>query len=133
MDRSEAIEFLKGHRQAVLATVKPDGQPHLTNVLAVYHGDAMWVSITESRVKYRNLVRDPRASLLVLGDNFWQFLVVEGRTTLIHLPEALPLLREYYEAASGPHPNWDEYDRAMTADRRVIAAISIDRLYPLTR
>ncbi|HLJ65962.1 MAG TPA: PPOX class F420-dependent oxidoreductase [Chloroflexota bacterium] len=133
MDRSEGIEFLKTHRQAILATIMPDGRPHLTNVLSVYHDGEMWISITETRLKYRNLVRDPRASLLLLGDNFWQYLVVEGRASLTHLPDALPLLREYYEMASGPHPNWEEYDAAMIDDRRVVAALSIDRLYPIAR
>jgi PPOX class probable F420-dependent enzyme len=132
MNESEAGEFLKTHRSAVIATIHNDGRPQLSNVGAVYKQDRMWVSITETRVKYRNLVRDSRASLLILGDNFWQYLVVEGKATLIHMPEALPMLREYYRLASGEHPNWDEYDAAMAKDRRVLAEISIDRMYPLS-
>jgi hypothetical protein len=44
------------------------------------------------------------------------------------MPEALPMLRAYYEAASGPHPSWDEYDEAMRKDRRVLAELSIDHV-----
>jgi PPOX class probable F420-dependent enzyme len=132
MNESEAREFLKTHRSAVMATIHRDGRPQLSNVGTVYRQDRMWVSITEDRVKYRNLVRDPRASLLILGDNFWQYLVVEGKATLIHMPEALPMLREYYRLASGEHPDWGEYDEAMAKDKRVLAEVSIERMNPLS-
>lgn len=131
MNETDAREYLRTHRQAVLATTRKDGRPQLSNVLVVYEGDRLLVSITETRAKYRNLVRDPRATLLVMGDTFWQYLTVDGTATLIHLPDALSLLRTYYELASGPHANWGEYDEAMRQDRRVMASISIDHMYPL--
>jgi hypothetical protein len=65
---------------------------------------------------------------MIDGDSPWQYLVISGRVTLTHMPEALPMLRAYYEAASGPHPNWDEYDEAMRKDRRVLAELSIDHV-----
>jgi len=47
----------------VLATIKRDGRPQLSNVQ--YHFDArslvLQVSVTEPRAKTRNLRRDPRA------------------------------------------------------------------------
>jgi len=134
MNRAEAEEFLRTHRQVVLGTIKEDGRPHLTSVLGVYDEGRILISITETRVKYRHLRRDPRATALFLGDNFWQYLVVEGTATLTHLPEAASALRHYYELASGgPHPNWDEYDRAMVGERRVLLSLSIDHIYPLDR
>jgi PPOX class probable F420-dependent enzyme len=123
-------EFLRKHKQAVLGTIGSRGGPHLTNVLQAFDNGKLLISIAETRVKYRNLVRDPRASVLVLGDSFWQYAVVEGRATLIHLPEARERLRTYYELATGgPHENWDEYDRAMQDERRVLLELSIDRVY----
>jgi PPOX class probable F420-dependent enzyme len=134
MKESDVANFLSSHRQAIFATIRKDGRPQLTNVLAAYHDGSLWVSITETRAKYHNLVRDPRATLLVLGDNFWQYLVIDGTATLTRLPDALPLLREYYQLATGnDHPNWEEYDEAMRTDRRVLASISIDHVYPLDR
>jgi hypothetical protein len=65
---------------------------------------------------------------MIDGDSPWQYAVISGRVTMTHLPDALPLLREYYEAASGPHENWEEYDEAMRRDRRVLAALSIDHV-----
>ncbi len=132
MNRAEAVRFLRTHKQAVIATIKRDGRPQLSNVLVVYKDGELWVSIAETRAKYHNLRRDNRVTVLVNGDSFWQYLVVEGMARLVHLPEAAPLLREYYELASGPHPDWDEYDQAMVRERRVLAAISVDHLYPLS-
>jgi PPOX class probable F420-dependent enzyme len=132
MNWEEGIEFLKRHKQAIFATIRFDGRPQLSNVLTVYDEGSLLISITETRAKYRNLVRDPRATVLVQGDNFWQYLVVDGNATLVHLPEALPLLIKYYRLAAGEHPNWEEYAEAMQSERRVVAIISIDHLYPLS-
>jgi PPOX class probable F420-dependent enzyme len=133
MNKAEADEFVKTHKQAVLATIKKDGRPQLSNVLAVYKLGELWISIAETRAKYHNLKRDPRATLVLLGESFWQYLTVEGTARLAHMPDALPMLREYYELATGgPHENWQEYDDAMASERRVLAAISIEGMYPLT-
>jgi PPOX class probable F420-dependent enzyme len=121
--------FLAAHTQAIIATIRKDGSPHLTNVLSHYSDGKMFVSITETRAKYKHLVREPRASLHVGGDNFWQYVVVEGGARLVHMPEALVPLRQLYESLSGkPHPDWDEYDEAMRQDRRVLLELMIEKL-----
>jgi PPOX class probable F420-dependent enzyme len=131
MNPSQTEEFLRTHREAIIATIRKDGRPQLSNVLAVYRDGKLLVSTATTRAKYHNLVRDPRVTVLVLGDNFWQYLVVNGTATFTHLPEARVPLREYYELASGgPHPDWEEYDRAMEAEKRVLLSISIDSTYP---
>lgn len=133
MNHQQALAFLQNHHQAVLATINPDGRPQLSNVLVAYHQDRLLISITETRVKYRNLVRDPRATVLVLGDTFWHYLTVEGTANLTPMPEALGQLREYYQLSSGgPHPDWEDYDRAMREEKRVLASVSIERMYPLS-
>jgi PPOX class probable F420-dependent enzyme len=122
-------QFLRTHRNAVLATARKDGRPQLSRVLAVYRdNDTIWMSITEDRVKYRNLVRDPRATVMIDGDSPWQYAVISGRASMTHMPEALPMLREYYESSSGAHPNWEEYDEAMRRDRRVLLELSVDHV-----
>lgn len=132
MNAQEAESFLRTHRQAVLVTIGRQGRPQTSNVLAVHEGDRFLVSTSERTAKYRNMARDPRVTVHVLGDTFWQWLAVEGTATFTHMPEALPGLREYYEAATGgPHPDWDEYDRAMATEQRVLCSITIDRVYPL--
>lgn len=127
MDRQTVDAFLGAHKQLVLATIRRDGRAQLSNVLGVYRAGELLVSTRESSAKYRNVQRDPRVTAVIQGDNFFQYLVVDGRARFTRMPEALPLLREYYEMASGgPHPNWDEYDEAMAQEQRVVLHISID-------
>jgi PPOX class probable F420-dependent enzyme len=133
MNTAEAEQFVRETKQAVLVTIGKDGRPQTSNVLVVYHDGELQLSIAETRVKYRNLVRDPRVTVHLVGASFWQWLAVEGRATMTTMPDALPMLHSYYELATGgPHPDWDEYDRAMAAERRVFASISIDRMYPVS-
>ncbi len=36
---------------------------------------------------------------------------------------------EYYRAAAGEHPDWDEYRATMVSDRRVLLTIRVERVY----
>lgn len=78
------LALISGHSLGVLATIKRDGRPQLSNVS--YHFDprsmAIQVSITEPRAKTRNLRRDPRASILVDADDGWSYAVAEGTAEL---------------------------------------------------
>jgi uncharacterized protein len=120
----------------VLATVKRDGRPQLSNVQ--YYFDArhvaVLVSITEPRAKTRNLRRDPRASLLVSSDDGWSYAVAEGTAQLT--PPAVAVdddtveaLITLYRNIAGEHPDWDDYRHAMGTDRRVLLTLPITHVY----
>jgi hypothetical protein len=134
MTEDEARAFVARHHQAVLATLKRDGRPQLSNIsYAVDHDGLIKISTARTRAKVHNLRRDPRASLAVQGDNWHEYLVVEG-TAQIQDDDPIPGLRRLYQLIRGaPHPNWDEFDEAMRREQRVILAITMDRFYPLER
>ena len=134
MNEQQGCEFIAQSSRAVLATIKRDGRPQLSNVSYTLDEDGrIKISVTRDRAKTRNLQRDPRASLLVLGENWYQYLVVEGTAEIQDGPETLAELRRVYERITGrPHPNWAEFDEAMVRDGRVVLALTIDRLYPLS-
>ena len=89
------------------------------------------VSSRETAYKVRNLVRDPRASLCMFTDGFYGgWVQVDGIAEIVHLPEAMELLVDYYRRLSGEHPDWDEYRTAMRKERRVVIRISIERAGP---
>ncbi|ATL69145.1 PPOX class F420-dependent oxidoreductase [Nocardia terpenica] len=50
---------------ATMATVGRDGQPHLTVNWIERDGDELLYSTTVTRQQYKNLVRDPRVSVLI--------------------------------------------------------------------
>jgi PPOX class probable F420-dependent enzyme len=130
------LAVIAGIKLAVLATIKRDGRPQLSNV--TYHFDprnlVVEVSITEPRAKTRNLRRDPRATLLVSSDDGWSYAVAEGNAILTP-PAASPhddtveALIALYRNVAGEHPDWDDYRRAMVDDRRVLLTMPISHVY----
>jgi PPOX class probable F420-dependent enzyme len=127
-----ATEFLRGHHRAVLATTRSDGRPQLSPVVAaVDELGRVLISTRETAVKTRNLARDPRASLCVMGDAFFgDWIQVDRTAQIIHLPDALEELVDYYRRISGEHPDWADYREAMQRDRRVIVRLTITRAGP---
>lgn len=131
--RSEVEDFLANHGRVVVATLDLDGRSQMSLVVATYlEGHIMFTTPSGTR-KARNLGRDPRVTALVLGDNFWEYLTIEGHATLDSLPQARDLMRTVYERIAGkPHPDWDEYDEAMRTEARVVVKITPERVYPLS-
>ncbi|MCC6177698.1 MAG: PPOX class F420-dependent oxidoreductase [Chloroflexi bacterium] len=134
LTHEQALEFVRRNSRAVLATIKRDGRPQLSNVVYTLDDDGLIkISVTRDRAKTRNVLRDPRASLSIVADTWSDYLVVEG-TCAVRETDVLPELRHIYERIrGGPHPNWQEFDAAMVRDGRVVLAITVDRLYPLDR
>ena len=133
MTESEARAYLAANHRAVLATQQRDGRPQLSNILYAVDDDGLVrISSTRDRAKVRNLRRDPRASLAVIGANFFEYVVAEGTA---HIEEgatlAADLRRVYVKVGGKEHPNWEEYDAAMIAEGRVLIALQVERLYPL--
>jgi PPOX class probable F420-dependent enzyme len=122
----------------VLATIKRDGRPQLSNVS--FHYDAgeqtIRVSVTAGRAKTANIRRDPRVSFHVSTAEGWSYAVAEGTASLS--PTAadphdatVDALVDVYRSIGGEHPDWDEYRAAMVADRRILLTIAVDRVYGL--
>jgi PPOX class probable F420-dependent enzyme len=134
MDLTEALAFAHQRKQGVLATIRSNGRPQLSNIAYVPEGDTFLISITDDRAKTANLRRDPRASLYVLGDNFYQYVVIEATAELSPVAAdpkdaTVEALIRYYEAASGAHPDWNEYAAAMIADKRLALTLRPERAY----
>ncbi|MHA6627064.1 PPOX class F420-dependent oxidoreductase [Pseudonocardia sichuanensis] len=123
-------------RIGVLATLRADGRPQLSPVTPHYDRDAgvVYVSMTEGRAKTVNLRRDPRAAIKVTSADGWAWATADGTAELTgpgtdpHGPEVETLV-DYYRAAAGEHPDWDEYRSVMVADRRVLMALRVERVY----
>jgi PPOX class probable F420-dependent enzyme len=127
-----AAEFARGHHRAILATTRADGRPQLSPVsVAVDDDGRILISTRATAVKTKNLARDPRASLCVISDGFFgEWIQADGTAEIIHLPDALELLVDYYRRISGEHPDWADYRTAMHRDRRVIVRLTIERAGP---
>jgi PPOX class probable F420-dependent enzyme len=68
---------------ATIATVQPDGRPHLSVVWIERDGDDVLVSTIEGRQKYRNVERDPRVTVLVFPkDAPYSYIEIRGTATM---------------------------------------------------
>jgi len=128
-DLAAALDYARAHRHCVLITLKRDGRPQSSNVSQWTDDEGfVRVSLTADRAKTKNMARDPRVSLHVLGDDFWSYVVLEGEAELSPVAadphdETVEGLVAYYRALSGEHPDWDDYRRAMVADRRQMLSV----------
>ena len=130
------LEFVAGQNWGVLAAVKTDGRPHLSNVGYAYDPERRLfrVSVTADRVKTRLLAADPRVTLHVASKDFWTWVAVEGTADLTPVAAdphdaTVDELVEYYRGVSGEHENWDEYRAAMVADRRLVVRFTPEHAY----
>jgi PPOX class probable F420-dependent enzyme len=130
------LDFVAGRQAGVLATIRRDGRPQLSNINYLYEPDRQRVriSVTADRAKARNLARDPRASLHVTSEDFWTWAVVSGDVTLSAVAAdpgdaAVEELVEVYRLIQGEHPDWDEYRRVMVSDRRQVVRIDVSEAY----
>lgn len=96
-----------------LATIDPDGRPHVTGIGANWHDGAFWFETGARSRKGRNLARDPRCTLSVATREF--DLVVEGDAQLVTDPDTVATLAELW-AAEGWPARVDESGTAITAE-----------------
>ncbi len=121
----------------VLVTLKRDGRPQLSNITYLWDGETIRISLTDGRAKTKNLRRDPRASLYVNGPKGRSYVVLEGSAELTPVAadphdDTVEQLVSYYREASGEHPDWDDYRRAMVADKRLLFTMKVDHSYGAT-
>jgi PPOX class probable F420-dependent enzyme len=129
-------DLVAGGRLGVLATIKRDGRPQLSSVNYAFDRDAgiVRVSLTADRAKTANLRRDPRASFHVSSEDGWAYAVAEARAELTPVAERPddPTVEELvglYRAVQGEHPDWDDFRRAMVAERRLVLRLHVERVY----
>lgn len=135
VDRPELLEFVRPRHRGVLLTFRRDGWPQSSLVtMGLSSDDHIVVSSYPERAKVHNLRRDPRASTMVMSDEFdGEWVQVDGAAEVVDLPEALDGLVDYFRVISGEHSDWDDYRAAMQRQGKCLIRISIDRWSPIAK
>ncbi|MFF0478741.1 PPOX class F420-dependent oxidoreductase [Streptomyces sp. NPDC004284] len=73
------IDLLQRPLFGHLATIRPDGSPHVNPVWYLWDGERLWFTTSTDRFKYRNIAKDPRVSLSVNDpDQPYRYVEVRG-------------------------------------------------------
>jgi PPOX class probable F420-dependent enzyme len=130
----EALEMIRASRFGILATVKRDGHPHLSNM--IYRWDeanrTVLMSTTAPRIKVRHLKANPAAALHVAGRDFFSYVVAEGDAEVSEVStspgdatgqELLPLYEDVND------DNRAAFFRQMVTDQRLVIRLRVAKLY----
>jgi PPOX class probable F420-dependent enzyme len=137
LTEQEGIQILSEHSGGVLATVKRDGHPHLSNMLYKWDPDqrALLMSTTLTRVKVRHLRASPKAALHVPGPDFFSYVVAEGEAELSDVSTTpgdaagqllLPLYPDVEDASR------EAFFKQMVIDQRLLITLRISKVYGVT-
>lgn len=124
---AEIEEFLAKPNPAIIATVRPDGQPVTVATWYAYEParsaeeqGRILVNMAAARKRLEYLRNDPRISLTVLADSWYQHVSLQGRVTeFAEDPDltGIDRLSRHYNGVPYPdreHPRvdaWIEIDR----------------------
>jgi PPOX class probable F420-dependent enzyme len=133
VDRDGLTEFLRPRHHMILLTWRRDGGVQGSPVTAGVDGEGRIVVATyPERAKSTNVARRPRASVIVLSEEFnGPWVQVDGDAELITLPDAVEPLVDYFRAISGEHPDWAEYRQAMVDQGKALIRITPTRWGPV--
>ncbi|WGL53090.1 PPOX class F420-dependent oxidoreductase [Nocardioides sp. BP30] len=126
VSREELLDFVRPRHRMVLVTTRADGSPQLSPVSGgVDQAGRIVISTYPERAKAANLRRTPKATVLVISDE-WNdaWVQVDGDAEVLDLPEALEPLVEYFRSISGEHPDWAEYREAMVRQGKSLIRVT---------
>ncbi len=124
----EFLDLFEKKAFAHLATLLPNGAPHITPVWCDFDGTYVRVNSAKGRVKDRNMRRDPRVALSLLDpDNPYRYLAIQGRVVEISEEGA----DDHIDRLATKYLGLDRYPYRQPGEVRVIYKIQPDRVWTL--
>jgi PPOX class probable F420-dependent enzyme len=115
----DQVALLREKVLAHVATVMPDGSPHVTPVWVDTDGEAVLFNTAKGRVKYRNLSRDPRIAISVTDRNDdYRTVVIRGRAELIDEGA-----EEHIDRLAKKYRGVDRYPNRQPGEQRVTVRV----------
>jgi len=126
----EAVKQFAGQTaRAVLVTRRKDDGLQSSPMAVVADEDGDILTATRARnAKTFNLSRDPRATLCLFNERWpGPWMHVEGEAQITRLPEAMPLLADYYRRR-GQDTTTEAFRERMLTENRVLIRIKVRRV-----
>ncbi len=129
----ELLDFIRPRHRMVLTTFRAGESLQSSPVTGGVDGQGRIVVATyPQRAKAANIRRRPRASVVVLSDEFdGPYVQVDGHAEVVDLPEAVEGLVEYFRSVAGEHPDWEEYRTAMVDQGKCLIRVTPQRWGPV--
>ena len=113
---------------AQLATLMPDGSPHVAPVWFEYDGKNILINTAKGRVKDKNMRRDPRVGIDILDpDNPYRHLSIRGRVVEITEKGA----DEHIDKLAKKYTGLDKYPHRAPGEVRVLYKIEPEHTYSM--
>jgi PPOX class probable F420-dependent enzyme len=130
---SELLDFIRPRHRMVLTTFRADGSLQSSPVSGgVDEQGRVVIASYPGRAKSVNIRRTPKASVVVLSDEFnGAYVQIDGDAEVIDLPEAVELLVDYFRVIAGEHPDWEDYRRAMVDQGKCLIRVTPRRWGPV--
>ena len=133
VDRDELEAFVRERRNLLLVTTRDDGRPQVSPVTGALDDDGrVLVATYPTRAKAINLRKRPACAVVVLSDDFGgPWVQLYGTAEVVDGEAGVERLVDYYRAAAGDHPDWDEYRQAMRDRSKVAIDIEVTDWGPI--
>jgi PPOX class probable F420-dependent enzyme len=122
----DLIELLRQPSPCFIATVMPDGSPHMTQTWVDTDGEHVIINTVQGFQKVKNVGRDPRVAVIVSDPaNTSRYFEVRGRVTATTTEggaEHIETLAQRY--LGGPYPWYGGRDQT-----RLILSITADKIH----
>jgi PPOX class probable F420-dependent enzyme len=132
MTEAEAEAFVEGSRTATMATIGPDGTPHLVAMWFAYIDGEIWFETKGKSQKAVNLGRDPRITVLVedgLTYDSLRGVSIEGEAEITDDPDALWQVGvSVWERYTGPYTEECKPLVEFMLQKRVAVRVKADRI-----
>jgi PPOX class probable F420-dependent enzyme len=124
----------EGTRTAVLATTRHDGTPHAVPIAFVLDDDDVLFLTNAESVKGRDLLRDPRVTLLVDDESPpFAFVMIEGTAVASrdvgNLEQVARRISQRYDASEG----MEDFVRFAREELGMLVRVAPDRIVALER
>ena len=120
------LDLTKKKAFAQLATLMPDGSPHVSPVWFEYDGKNIVINSAKGRVKDKNMRRDPRVGLdIVDPENPYRHLSIRGRVVEITEKGS----DDHIDKLAKNYLGLDTYPNRKAGEVRVIYRIEPERTF----
>jgi PPOX class probable F420-dependent enzyme len=132
MSPDEVAGFLREQRVATLATIGPEGRPHLAAMWYAIVDDQVWFETKSKSQKAVNLRRDDRVTVLVEAGHTYdalQGVSLDGRGVIVEDPDALWAVGvSMWERYNGPYSESMRPAVELMLHKRIAVRVEVERV-----